>query len=156
MKSLQKIFRDPFGPLTDKEKAEQLKYNDASIDDQLRFSNSANDQLFQITSLEIGMLPAISTVAAALLIVASFNPNLVPLTRTVRVLISLLLLLVPTSLSFHAYTLRRAKRNGLRLMYIYRGEKLGMQGLDKIAYSAHIGLLAILWIVVLGIVSVIL
>jgi len=41
------------------------------------------------------ILPVISSLSASLLIIATFNPNLIPLNNFVRVLLSFLLLLIP-------------------------------------------------------------
>ncbi len=55
------------------------------------------------------ILPTASTLAATLLVVATFNPQLVPLTCLVKVLLSILLLLVPSSLWLYNYDLKRAQ-----------------------------------------------
>lgn len=60
-------------------------------------------------------LPGVSSLAATLLVIATFNNQLLRLTDFVKVLISLLLLLIPFSIFFYLYeineTLNEAQKN---------------------------------------------
>ena len=76
--------------------------NDTNREERLR-------QLFSLyresVSSRFGILPVISTLAAALLVIATFNQELVPLNFFVRAMLTVLLLLVPTSLFFYLYAI---------------------------------------------------
>jgi len=50
---------------------------------------------------KLRVLPTIAALAATLLVVATFNDNLFPLTKFVRFLLSILLLVIPVSLYFY-------------------------------------------------------
>lgn len=143
-------------PLSEAEEKERKQYEGASNADQLRLANYVNDQITNLTSAELGSLPVISAVAATLLIVATFNPKLVPLNFTVRILLSILMLIVPIALFFYLHNVGKAKRRGLRLMYIYTQRKFQMKGFDKISYSVPWILMALLFVVVVCIVVLIL
>ena len=54
------------------------------------------------------LLPEISSLATALLVVGTFNPDLLPLTCSVRLAISVLLLLVPISLGMYLWEANEA------------------------------------------------
>lgn len=54
-------------------------------------------------------LPTISTLAATLLIVATFNKDLLPITPFIKVLLAILLLLIPISLIVFLHALHQAE-----------------------------------------------
>ena len=56
------------------------------------------DQVLSSTRMRLKILPSVAALAATLLIIATFNKELLPLTTTVKILLSLLLLLIPISL----------------------------------------------------------
>ena len=58
------------------------------------------------------ILPAISSLATALLVVATFNPELLPLTTSVKIILSMLLLLMPVSLFIYLEEANEAAING--------------------------------------------
>ena len=55
------------------------------------------------------ILPTISTLAATLLIVATFNKDLITVTPFIRIVIAILLLLIPASLIVFLYALHQAE-----------------------------------------------
>ncbi len=79
------------------------------INHQISYIKSHLDILTNAISARMQILPTASTLAATLLVVATFNPQLVPLTCLVKVLLSILLLLVPSSLWLYNYDLKRAQ-----------------------------------------------
>ncbi len=102
--------------LSEKEIEESNRFQALPEEHKLRIANAANDQLFQITGAKLGTLPIIAGIAAALLVVATFNQELLPLSPLVRVLISILLLLVPVSLLAYVLFISRTERFGERLL----------------------------------------
>ena len=102
--------------LSNYEKERKKDFESATSEDKLRLGNAANDQLMQATSAKLATLPAMSAIAAALLVVASFNPKLFPLTTTVKVVISGLMLIVPISLLVYVATMHHVERLALRLV----------------------------------------
>ncbi|HUY62685.1 MAG TPA: hypothetical protein VMV50_02760 [Candidatus Paceibacterota bacterium] len=123
--------------LSEYEKQEKANFVRLKLEDQVRMGNAVNDQLFQITSAKLATLPVISAIAAALLIVATFNSSLLPLTVTVRVLISVLMLIVPVSLLFYLRLLAKVERLATRLLTKVYGAKLRMDAtkVDKLTYE---------------------
>lgn len=123
--------------LSEYEKQEQANFVRLKLEDQVRMGNAVNDQLFQITSAKLATLPVISAIAAALLIVATFNNNLLPLTTAVKVLISILMLIVPISLLFYLRLLAKVERLAIRLLTKVYGAKLRMDAtnVDKLIYE---------------------
>ncbi len=67
-------------------------------------------------------LPTIGSLLATLLIVATFNQQLLPLNTEVKILISVVMLLIPISLFFYLINLIRAEENGFRYMSAYMGK----------------------------------
>ena len=57
--------------------------------------------LRELLGAKAGVATVISSVSAAILIVATFNPNLLPITRGLKIGITLLLALIPLSLLFY-------------------------------------------------------
>lgn len=60
------------------------------------------------------LLPQISALSATLLIVATFNEKLLPLTNYVRVLLIILLALIPISLIGYLWELERAEKHSFK------------------------------------------
>ena len=107
--------------LSEYEKWEKERFDSAPTEVKVRLANAVNDQLFQTTSAKLATLPAISAIAAALLVVASFNPKLLPLTTIVKLLISILMLIVPASLFFYVRLVHKVERFGERLLtHVYK------------------------------------
>ncbi len=143
--------------LSEYEKAEEVRYKSGKPEDRLRIANAVNDQLFQITASKLATLPIISAIAAALLVVASFNENLLPLNIIVRLLISLLMLIVPVSLLFYVAYISRIEKLGIRLMTkVYKAPLVvdGSKKLDKITHNLPWIVSWTLFIVVLTILCV--
>ena|SRR3989344_6818191 len=72
--------------------------------------------LKEAVSARLRFLPGVSSLAAALLVVATFNNQLFQLTCFVRILITLLLLLIPTSIFFYLYELNEAANNAQKAL----------------------------------------
>ena len=86
-------------------------------------------------------LPTIASLFATLLIVATFNLQLLPLNAEVKILISIVMLLVPLSLFFYLINLIAAEKSGIKYFEAWTG-KPGT--VDKLAaettiYSKIIG-----------------
>ncbi len=62
------------------------------------------------------LLPSISSLAATLLVVATFNENLLQLTDFVKILLAILLLLIPTSLIGFLYELNASEDHAYKKM----------------------------------------
>lgn len=60
------------------------------------------------------LLPQISALSATLLVVATFNEKLLPLTNFIRVLLMILLALIPICLVGYAWVLKRVEEHALR------------------------------------------
>jgi len=71
------------------------------------FHQLLHDSVFERYKL----LPQISALSATLLVVATFNEKLLPLTSCVRVLLIILLALIPISLIGYAWELKRAEEH---------------------------------------------
>ena len=69
------------------------------------FHQLLHDSVFERYKL----LPQISALSATLLVVATFNEKLLPLTNCVRVLLIILLALIPVSLISYVWELKRAE-----------------------------------------------
>jgi len=67
------------------------------------------DLVYDAVSHRMQMLPAISALAATLLVVATFNDKLISLNNLVRFLISILLLIIPISLFAYNYDLKKSQ-----------------------------------------------
>jgi len=71
------------------------------------FHQLLHDSVFERYKL----LPQISALSATLLVVATFNEKLLPLTNYVRVLLIILLALIPISLIGYVWELKRAEEH---------------------------------------------
>ena len=71
------------------------------------FSHLLHDSVFERYKL----LPQISALSATLLVVATFNESLVPLTNFVRVLLIILLTLIPVSLIGYIFEISRSEKH---------------------------------------------
>jgi len=71
------------------------------------FHQLLHDSVFERYKL----LPQISALSATLLVVATFNEKLLPLTNCVRVLLIILLALIPISLIGYVWELKRAEEH---------------------------------------------
>jgi hypothetical protein len=63
-----------------------------------------------VSSLKFRLLPEISSLAAALLVVGTFNSNLLPLTYGVKWTITILLFLIPVSIFMYLWEANEATR----------------------------------------------
>ena len=109
--------------LSDYERARKEDFESPTTtpEDKLRLGNAANDQLMQATSAKLATLPAMSAIATALLVVASFNPRLLPLTTTVKIVISGLMLIAPISLLVYVAVMHHVEHLALRLVrHVYK------------------------------------
>jgi hypothetical protein len=64
-----------------------------------------NDLFFKAVMEKFKILPTICSLAATLLVVATFNENLLPINTVVKILISILLSLISVSLFFYLFEL---------------------------------------------------
>lgn len=71
------------------------------------FHQLLHDSVFERYKL----LPQISALSATLLVVATFNEKLLPLTNCVRVSLIILLILIPLSLTGYLWELKRAEEH---------------------------------------------
>jgi hypothetical protein len=71
------------------------------------------------------ILPVIATLAATLIIVATLNPVLVPLTVTeTKLILSLFLLLIPVTIHFYIWNNEKTALNALGVIESYQSEGL--------------------------------
>jgi hypothetical protein len=99
------------------------KFNKQKPEDKLRILNSINDQLTMLVHAEFGTLPIVSTLAAALLVVATFNSKLLPLTSLIKIIISVLIFIIPLSLIVYIFRLKKARNIGEDLWETYQGKR---------------------------------
>ena len=118
----------------DSKKAEKLKkvYDVQKPEDKLRVVNSINDQLIALIHAQSGTLPTIGGISTAMLIVATFNPQLLPLTILVRILISILMLVIPLSLLLYLIRINGARERGEELYELYTDNKIPRRYSDSI------------------------
>jgi hypothetical protein len=102
------------------------KYDILNEDGKLRILNSINDQMITLMGAGFGTLPLISGISAAMLIVATFNSQLLPLTFLVKILISILIFIVPLSLVVYLVRIRLSRKLGEELLELYQGFKPDM------------------------------
>ncbi|OGF20571.1 hypothetical protein A2316_00465 [Candidatus Falkowbacteria bacterium RIFOXYB2_FULL_38_15] len=81
------------------------------------------DIILNTIKARMGILPIISTIFAALLVIATFNEQLIQLNNFVRVIISILLFLIPLTLYFYNVDLKMGLRNSEEIIENYIGEK---------------------------------
>jgi hypothetical protein len=115
--------------------------------------NSITDQHFQVISSKMGVLPAISAISATMLVVATFNGNLLPLDTEIKVLISILILLVPLSLILYLAIIIRAENAAYNLYESYLGKK-AVKGRwsDRFFHSLPVSFAVVILVVMLLIV----
>lgn len=107
--------------LSDEQK--KAHFDSSPKERQMEILNSVNDQLFQVLSTKMGVLPTISALSATMLVVATFNEKLLTLDTEVKAVISILILLVPISLIFYIKIITRAENTAYKLNEIYTGKK---------------------------------
>ena len=83
--------------------------------------------LFTAIRERFKVLPTISALAAMLLVVVTFNPELIPVTAFVKVILAILLLIIPISLFGYLWELKNAEDKAVKWF-----EKYGK--LDKRSY----------------------
>lgn len=92
------------------------------VEQQLYLLDAQHDLLKSVIHARTGILPVISSLAATMLVVATFNEHLIPLTNLVRLIISVFLILIPLSLFIHNSELKIAQRKILNNITKYLGE----------------------------------
>lgn len=102
------------------------RYDVLNEEGKLRILNSINDQMISLMGAGFGTLPIISGISAAMLIVATFNSQLLPLTFLVKILISILIFIVPLSLVVYLVRIRLSRKLGEELLELYQGFKPDM------------------------------
>lgn len=83
------------------------------------FHQLLHDSVFERYKL----LPQISALSATLLVVATFNEKLLPLTNCVRILLIILLVLIPISLIGYLWELERAEEHAHKNIKLIRDEQ---------------------------------
>lgn len=68
------------------------------------------------------ILPTAASLAATLLVVATFNEKIIQVNDVTRVLLSILLLLIPFSLWFHNLELKKTAERSIEIINNYQGE----------------------------------
>jgi hypothetical protein len=114
----------------------QEVFNKLPEDKQFILLRGQLDILFYSITQRMQILPSISALAAMLLIVATFNTALLPITNCVVFLLSLLLLLVPISLLIYNYDLKKTQHNTKRIIEDYLGQDIEKE--MKIPFSDKI------------------
>lgn len=69
------------------------------------------------------LLPIIAGLSATLLVVATFNDKLIPLDNTVRIILSVLLIIIPVSLFLYNIDLKTAQKNNKEYLNSLLGSK---------------------------------
>jgi len=64
------------------------------------------------TYIRMGLLPTISGLFATFLVLATFNEKLIPLDNTIRIILSILILLTPLSLYVYNHDLKKSGQKG--------------------------------------------
>ncbi|OGH69299.1 MAG: hypothetical protein A2754_00505 [Candidatus Magasanikbacteria bacterium RIFCSPHIGHO2_01_FULL_47_8] len=90
------------------------KFDSLSDSQKMAYIQTHLDLFQSVISARMGILPAFSAIAGGLLVIATFNPALVPLNVTVKVLITILLLIIPVSLFFYNYDLKNSQTRILK------------------------------------------
>jgi|SRR3989344_1969919 len=70
--------------------------------------------LFTAIRERFKILPTISALAATLLVVATFNPNLILVTDFVKIILAILLLIIPISLFGYLWELKMAEDKAIK------------------------------------------
>jgi magnesium-transporting ATPase (P-type) len=84
------------------------------------------------------LLPQISALAATLLIVATFNEKVIPLTNCVRLLIIFFLLLIPVSIIGYLVVLYQAENHAKKKIKDITGEELPIEKTKQNFFTAYL------------------
>lgn len=103
----------------------------------------------------MSILPIVSALSAALLVVATFNEHLIPLNNLSKAIISLLLLSIPLALRVYNYDLKKTQHTYLEILKEISGKPLeGNNDLfnrfARHALDIFINLIMIIILVVIG------
>lgn len=111
-------------------------FDKLTTEQQFHILSEQHEHLRSAIHARTGILPVISSLAATMLVVATFNENIIPLNNLVRFIISVFLFLIPLSLFFHNSELKIAQRKILGNIAKYLGEdvskKIKQTKYDKI------------------------
>lgn len=87
--------------------------------------------LFTAVRERYAMLPTISTLSATLLVVATFNPDLIEITCFVKITLSILLTIIPLSLFGYLWELKKTEDKAVKWFEKY-GRMGDMKLFDKV------------------------
>jgi len=82
------------------------------------------DLLHRSINARMAILPSISALCATLLVVATFNKDLLPLNNVVKTLVSILLLIIPPSLFFYNSQLKDEQNSYIKTLDVPPNSKL--------------------------------
>lgn len=103
----------------DKEQYEKLP-----VEHQYQVMKSYSDSMYNAVSKRMEILLAICALAATLLVVATFNNNLIALDNWVRFVLSVLLFIIPVALLIYNADLKNAQRSNLEYLKKILGEDI--------------------------------
>jgi len=92
------------------------EFDKLSPDQKFTIINSYQTLLQSAVNYRMGLLPFVAGISATLLVVATFNNELIPLDNTIRFVLSILFVIIPMSLLFYNLDLKEgAKKNVERM-----------------------------------------
>jgi hypothetical protein len=108
---------------TEDHKARREQFNELSPDDKMQMVSPQLELYTSATSKKSEVLPVISTIAATLIVVATLNRNLVPLTANeTKSILSIFLLLIPATLHYYIKTMEKTAKNDIEIIKSYQTE----------------------------------
>ncbi len=108
------------------------------------------NSLWDLLGEKSSILTVISSVSAAILIIATFNPNLLPITTGFKIVITILLALIPTSLLFHLLEIFSAINNTNEAIKKMIGPQKENRRWHEIFYNGLIGYFPFIGTLLLG------
>lgn len=97
------------------------QFKKLSPDERMKILSPQLDIYVTATTKKSEVFPVISTVAAALVIVATLNQSLVPLTLVeTKAILSIFLLLIPVTLHYYVIIMEKTAQNAIKIIQSYQ------------------------------------
>ena len=101
----------------------RTKFATLSPDDKMKIISPQLALYTSALSNKSQVLPVISTIAATLVVVATLNQSLVPLSLVeTKSILSIFLLLIPTTLYYYIKTMEQTAKNAIKVIESYQSE----------------------------------
>jgi hypothetical protein len=105
------------------DEATKERFAELSPDDKLKLIKPQLDFFTSAVSRKTDILPTIATLAATLIIVATLNPTLVPISPiSTKIILSIFLILIPVTLRYYIKVMEKTARRANDTITSYQGK----------------------------------